>query len=71
MQQKTSLLEWWWLISEKRCDGCAHSQEDDYNDALKAFLQYQKSKTLTLEDEKPIVLWSPFWVVWCINFSGA
>ena len=21
MQRKTSLLEWWWLISEKRCDG--------------------------------------------------
>jgi hypothetical protein len=27
MQRKTSLLEWWRLISEKRCDGCAHSQE--------------------------------------------
>jgi hypothetical protein len=39
MQQKTSLLEWWRLISEKRCDDCAHSQEDGYNEALKAFLQ--------------------------------
>jgi hypothetical protein len=36
---KTSLLEWWWLISEKRCDGCAHSQEDEYNEAPKSFLQ--------------------------------
>jgi hypothetical protein len=39
MQRKTSLLEWWRLISEKRCEVCAHSQEDDYNEALKAFLQ--------------------------------
>jgi hypothetical protein len=31
-------LEWWKLISEKRCDGYSHSQEDDYNEALKAFL---------------------------------
>jgi hypothetical protein len=36
MQQKTSLLEWWQL---KRCDGYVPSQEDDYNEALKAFLQ--------------------------------
>jgi hypothetical protein len=39
MQQKTSLLEWWKIIYEKRCDSCAHSPEDDYNVALKAFLQ--------------------------------
>jgi hypothetical protein len=39
MQWKTSLLEWWRLISEKRFDGCTHSQEDDYNEALKDFLQ--------------------------------
>jgi hypothetical protein len=39
MQRKTSLLEWWQLISEKRCDRYAHSQEDDYNEALKAILQ--------------------------------
>jgi hypothetical protein len=39
MQRKTSLLEWWWLISEKRYDSCTPSQEDDYNEALKAFLQ--------------------------------
>ena len=32
-------LEWWQLISEKRCDGYLHSQEDDYNEALKALLQ--------------------------------
>ena len=25
------------FISEKRCDDYAHSQEDDYNEALKAF----------------------------------
>jgi hypothetical protein len=39
MQRKTSLLEWWHLISEKSCDKCAHSQEDHYNEALKEFLQ--------------------------------
>jgi len=38
MQWKKILLEWWRLISEKRCDVCAHSQEDDYNEALKEFL---------------------------------
>ena len=32
-------LEWWQLISEKRCDGYSHSQEDDYNEALKASAQ--------------------------------
>jgi hypothetical protein len=37
MQWKISLLECWWLISDKRCDGCAHLQEDDYNEALKDF----------------------------------
>jgi hypothetical protein len=31
-------LEWWQLISEKRCDDCAHLPEDYYNEALKAFL---------------------------------
>ena len=33
-------LEWCQLIFEKRCDGYAHSQEDDdcYNEALEAFL---------------------------------
>jgi hypothetical protein len=36
--QSERLLEWWQLISEKRCDGYSHSQEDDYNEALKAFL---------------------------------
>ena len=32
-------LEWWSLISEKRCDGCDHSKEDeyDYNEDLEAF----------------------------------
>jgi hypothetical protein len=39
MQRKQACLEWWWLISEKRCDGSAHSQEEGYNEALKAFLQ--------------------------------
>ena len=27
------------FIFEKRCDGYAHSQEDDYNEALKAFYE--------------------------------
>jgi len=32
-------LEWWRLISEKRCDGCAHLQEcDSYNETPKALL---------------------------------
>ena len=35
---KTSLLEWWQLISKKRCDSYAHSQEYGYNEALEAFL---------------------------------
>jgi hypothetical protein len=39
MQWKKSFLEWWKLISGKRCDNYAHSQEDDYNEALKVFLQ--------------------------------
>ena len=30
-------LEWWHLISDKRCDGYSHSQEDGYNEARKAF----------------------------------
>ena len=67
MQQKTSLLEWWRLISEKICDGCAHSKEDDYNDAMKAFFTINKNsknprnpKNLTLGDEAPKVMWAPF-----------
>jgi hypothetical protein len=39
MQTETSLLEWWQPISEKRCDGYAHSQENAYNEALNEFLQ--------------------------------
>jgi hypothetical protein len=39
MQRKTNLLEWWWLLSEKRCDDYAHSPEDGYNETLKNFLQ--------------------------------
>jgi hypothetical protein len=31
-------VEWWELISEKRCDGYSHSQEDDcYNEAPRPF----------------------------------
>jgi hypothetical protein len=57
-------LEWWQLISEKRCDGYSHSQEDDYyNEALRAFLTKVKSKTLTPEDENPKGLWAPMGVV--------
>jgi hypothetical protein len=63
---ETSLLEWWRLISKKRCESCAHSQEDDYNEALKAFLQkigIPKTldiQNLTLGDEAPKVMWAPF-----------
>jgi hypothetical protein len=39
MQTEKSLIEWWQLISEKKCDRYTHSQEDEYNEALKAFLQ--------------------------------
>jgi hypothetical protein len=67
MQRKTSLLEWWRLISEKRCDGYAHLQEDDYNEDLKAFFTINQNvanprhpKTLTLGDEAPKVMWAPF-----------
>jgi hypothetical protein len=42
MQRKTGLMEWWRLISEKRCDGYDHSQEDGYNEALKAFYNKQE-----------------------------
>ena len=65
MQQKTSLLEWWRLIYEKRCDGCTHSQENGYNEALQAFFTINRnSKTLdiqklTLGDEAPKVMWAP------------
>jgi hypothetical protein len=38
MQTETSLPKWWQLISEKRCDDDDHSQEDEYNEAPKAFL---------------------------------
>jgi hypothetical protein len=61
-------LEWWHLISEKRCDGYSLSQEDDYNEALKAFVFYNKhefqkpytSKNLTLGDEAAKVMWALF-----------
>ena len=59
-------IEWWQLISEKRCDDYSHSQEDDYNEAMKAFynqMECQKpytSKNLTLGDEAPKVMWAPF-----------
>jgi hypothetical protein len=36
---ETSFLECWQLIFEKRCHDCAHSQEEDYNAALKEFLK--------------------------------
>ena len=36
---KTSLLEWWQLISKKRCVGYDNSQEHEYNEAMKDFLQ--------------------------------
>ena len=67
MQWKTSLLEWRRLISEKRCDNCSHSQEDDYHEALKEFFTINRNvtnprhpKNLTLGDEAPKVMWAPF-----------
>ena len=48
------LREWWQLISEKRCDGYSHSQEDNYNEALKEFLQYTgMQKTLDIQKSNP------------------
>jgi hypothetical protein len=52
MQRKISLLEWWRFISEKKCDGCAHLEEDGYNEALKEFLQ-QMGMSNTLDIQKP------------------
>jgi hypothetical protein len=53
-------LEWWHHISEKRCDGYAHLQEDDvYNEAPKVFLTLIKSKSLTQEDVMSKGLWAP------------
>jgi hypothetical protein len=47
-------MECWWLIFEKRCDGCAHLEEDDYNEDLKAFLQYIGiPKTLYIQKPNP------------------
>jgi hypothetical protein len=47
-------LEWWWLISENRCDGNAHSQEEGYNEALKAFLKKERiPKTLDIQKPNP------------------
>jgi hypothetical protein len=39
MQSENKLARMVELISEKRCDGYAHSQEDEFNEALKEFLQ--------------------------------
>ena len=39
MKTETSLLESWQPMFEKRCEDYAHSQEYEYNEALKAFLQ--------------------------------
>jgi hypothetical protein len=51
---KTSLLEWWQLIPEKRCDVYAHSQEDEYNEALKVFVTIKmNAKTLDLQKPNP------------------
>jgi hypothetical protein len=44
MKRKTSLLEWWWLISEKRYDGCAHSQEDDFTMRLQRPFYHKENK---------------------------
>jgi hypothetical protein len=43
MHRKTSLLEWWWLISENKCDSCANSLEDHYNEALKAVFTIKRN----------------------------
>ena len=54
MQTETRLLEWWHLISEKRCDDYAHSQEYDYNESLKAFFMINmNSKTLDIQKPNP------------------
>jgi hypothetical protein len=52
-------LEWWQLISENKCDGYSHSQEDDYNEVQKAFfningktLNIQKTLTRKMKNQK-------------------
>jgi hypothetical protein len=51
---KTSLLEWWQLISEKRCEDYAHLQEDDYNEDLNAFFTINmNAKTLGIQKPNP------------------
>ena len=52
MQTETSLLKWWQLISEKRCNGYAHSQQDEYNEAPKAFFNI-KNKLENPKHPKP------------------
>jgi hypothetical protein len=44
MQNETNLHEWWQLIFENRCENYTHSQEDEYNEAPKAFFNI-KHKT--------------------------
>jgi hypothetical protein len=47
-------LEWWQLISEKRCDGYSHSQEDDYNEDLKdLFTIKEMPKTIDIQKPNP------------------
>jgi hypothetical protein len=43
MQQKQACWNGGGFISEKRCDGCTHSQEDDYNEALKGLFTINKN----------------------------
>jgi hypothetical protein len=38
MYNEMYLLEWWYLVSQKICDGYVHSQEDDYNEVKNDFL---------------------------------
>jgi len=54
MQTETSLLEWWKIISEKRCDDYTHSQEDRYNEAPKGLSRIKmNSKILYIQKPNP------------------
>jgi len=54
MLNETNFLKWWQLISKKRCDGYAHSQEDEYNEAPKEFLSKNiDDKILNIQNPNP------------------
>jgi hypothetical protein len=64
------LLEWWNLISAKRCDGYPHSQEDNYNEDQKVFLIEKINEKTLNGDEMPKGLWAMKGVVDTLTSRG-